>query len=169
VCPPYLEHRHSVCSPDLNDWFAKEWQGIEQVFRVERTTRLLKIGETRHEAIYGLSSLSLRQAPAPRILSLVRDHWGIENRLHRRRDVTLGEDACQTLTGPVPSLLAQLNSTILSLMDRIGVRTVPRQIRSFEAQYHQALDLVLTSQCSVSENWKALDRRIGRYYLYAQK
>lgn len=73
-----LEHRQIVCSPDLNDWFAKEWQGIEQVFRLERTVRLLKTGETRHEVIYGLSSLSLRQAPAPRILSLVRDHWAIE-------------------------------------------------------------------------------------------
>ena len=40
-----LEHRHIVCSPDLNEWFAKDWQGIEQVFRLERTTRLLKNGE----------------------------------------------------------------------------------------------------------------------------
>jgi predicted transposase YbfD/YdcC len=24
-----LEHRHITCSPDLNDWFAKDWQGIE--------------------------------------------------------------------------------------------------------------------------------------------
>ena len=24
-----LEHRHIVCSPDLNEWFAKDWQGIK--------------------------------------------------------------------------------------------------------------------------------------------
>lgn len=144
-----LEHRQITCSPDLNDWFAKEWQGIEQVFRVERTVRILKTGEIHHEVVYGLSSLSLRNAPAPRILSLIRAHWAIENRLHWRRDVTLGEDACQTRTGPVPSLLAQLNSTVLSLMDRIGVRNVPRQMRYFDAEYDQALDLVLTSQCAI--------------------
>lgn len=144
-----LEHRQIVCSPDLNDWFAKEWQGIEQVFRIERTTRILKTGEIRHEVVYGLSSLSLQQAPAPRILALVRDHWAIENRLHWRRDVTLGEDACQTRTGSPPSLLAQLNSAVLSLMDRIGVRNVPRQMRYFDAEYNQALNLVLTGQCSV--------------------
>jgi hypothetical protein len=138
-----------VCSPDLNEWFAKEWQGIEQVFRLERTVRMLKTGETPHEIVYGLSSLSLRDAPAPRILSLIREHWGIENRLHWRRDVTLGEDACQTRTGHVPSLLAQLNSAVLSLMDRMGVRNVPRQMRYFDAEYNQALDLVLTSRCSV--------------------
>src|SRR6516164_11770551 len=37
-----LEHREITCSPDLNDWFAKQWEGIEQVFRLERTTRILK-------------------------------------------------------------------------------------------------------------------------------
>lgn len=144
-----LEHRQIVCSPDLNDWFANEWQGIEQVFRLERTVRILNTGEIHHEVVYGISSLSLQQAPAPRILALVREHWAIENRLHWRRDVTLGEDACQTRTGSPPSLLAQLNSAVLSLMDRIGVRNVARQMRYFDAEYNQALDLVLTGQCSV--------------------
>jgi predicted transposase YbfD/YdcC len=144
-----LEHRHIVCSPDLNDWFAREWQGIEQVFRIERTSRTLRTGAIHHEVVYGLSSLPLRHAPAPFLLALVRDHWAIENRLHWRRDVTLGEDGCQTRTGSPPSLLAQLNSAVLSLMDRIGVRNVPRQMRYFDAQYDQALDLLLTGQCSV--------------------
>ena len=144
-----LEHRQIVCSPDLNDWFAKDWQGIEQVFRLERTVRTLKTGALHHEVVYGLSSLSLREAPAPSILALVRQHWAIENRLHWRRDVTLGEDACQTRTGLVPSLLAQLNSTTLSLMDRLGVRNVARQMRYFDACFDDALDLLLTGRCSV--------------------
>jgi predicted transposase YbfD/YdcC len=54
-----LEHRQITCSPDLNDWFAKQWEGIEQVFRLERTVRLLKTNQTRHEVVYGLSRLSL--------------------------------------------------------------------------------------------------------------
>ncbi len=144
-----LEHRKIVCSPDLNDWFAKDWQGIEQVFRIERTVRLLKSGEVRHEVVYGLSSLTLHHAPAVRMLALVREHWHIENRLHWRRDVTLGEDACQTRTGATPSRLAQLNSTVLSLMDRLGVRNVARQMRYFDAHLEQALDLLLTGQCLV--------------------
>jgi predicted transposase YbfD/YdcC len=144
-----LEHRQIVCSPDLNDWFAKTWQGIEQVFRIERTVRLLKSGEVRHEVVYGLSSLAVAKAPAARMLALVREHWAIENRLHWRRDVTLGEDACQTRTGATPSFLAQLNSTVLSLMDRIGVRNVARQMRYFDAHLEQALDLLLTGQCLV--------------------
>jgi predicted transposase YbfD/YdcC len=144
-----LEHRQITCSPDLNDWFGKQWQGLEQVFRLERTTCILKTGEIRHQLVYGLSSLSLHQAGAPRMLELVRQHWHIENRLHWRRDVTLGEDACQTRTGAVPSRLARLNSTVLSLLDRLGVRNVARQIRYFDADIEQAVQLLLTGQCLV--------------------
>jgi predicted transposase YbfD/YdcC len=144
-----LEHRQITCSPDLNDWFAKDWKGIEQVFRLERTARILKTDQTRHEVVYGLSSLSMCQAPPQRMLSLVRDHWAIENKLHYRRVGSLGEDACQTRTGPVPSLLAQLNSAVLSLMDRVGVGNVARQMRYFDAHPEQALALVPSGSCSV--------------------
>lgn len=36
-----LEHRQITCSPDLNDWFGKQWEGIEQVFRCELRRRCL--------------------------------------------------------------------------------------------------------------------------------
>jgi predicted transposase YbfD/YdcC len=48
-----LEHRHITCSPDRNSWFVKEWDGIEQVFRLERTARILKTDQMRHEVVYG--------------------------------------------------------------------------------------------------------------------
>src|SRR5215831_3965784 len=54
-----LEHRQLLCSPDLNDWFGKQWAGIEQVFRLERTVRLRKTNHLRQEVVYGLSSLSM--------------------------------------------------------------------------------------------------------------
>ena len=73
-----LEHRHIICSPDLNDWFAKQWLGLEQVFRLERTARILKTGEVHHQVVYGLSNLSLRQGPPERMLALIRTHWHIE-------------------------------------------------------------------------------------------
>jgi hypothetical protein len=71
------------------------------------------------------------------------------NRLHWRRDVTLKEDACQTRTGSAPALLARLNSAVLSLMDLLGERNVPRQARFFEAHVEQALQLLLTGQRSL--------------------
>lgn len=144
-----IEHRHITCSPDLNDWFGKQWEGIEQVFRIKRTVQILKTGNVRHEVVYGISSLSMKRVPPQRLLRLDRDHWGIENRLHWTRDVTLGEDRCQTRTGTVPSLLAQLNSTVLSLMDLAGVRNVARQMRFFDASLDEALALLFTRRCSI--------------------
>lgn len=144
-----LEHRHIICSPDLNDWFARQWEGIEQVFRLQRTTRLLKTGEVRQQIVYGLSNLPMRQGPPERMLTLIRAHWCVENRLHWRRDVTLGEDGCQTRTGAAPALLARLNSTVLSLMDRLGVRNVPQQARYLDAHLEQAIQLLLTGRCAV--------------------
>ena len=144
-----LEHRHLICSPDLNDWFAKSWQGIAQVFCLHRTTCLLKESTLRQQTVYGLSNLPMSQLPASQLLSAIRAHWRIENRLHYRRDVTLGEDACQTRTGNMPSILARLNSAILSLMDGLGVRNVARQLRYFDAHLEQAIDLLLTGHCSV--------------------
>jgi len=53
---------------------------VGQVFQVERT-RTIK-GATTREIAYGITSLSSDQADAAELLKLVRDHWGIENRLH---------------------------------------------------------------------------------------
>ena len=94
--------------------------------------------------VYGLSSLSLRQAPPERLLHLIRNHWAIENRLHWRRDVTLGEDPCQTRTGAVKSLVARPGSTVLSLMDRLGGRLVARTaLATRDAELEQAIQLLL--------------------------
>ena len=144
-----LEHRHIICSPQLNEWFAQRWTGIAQVFCLKRTTTLIKSGKQRHQTVYGLSNLSLTQAPAMRMLELNRAHWGIENRLHWRRDVTLGEDGCQTRTGAAPGILARLNSAILSCMDRLGVHNVARQARFFDACVDQAVQALLSGSCSV--------------------
>lgn len=144
-----LEHRQITCSPDLNDWFAKAWEGIEQVFRLERKIQIPKSNHFRHEVIYGISNLPITEAGPQRMLQLVRDHWAIENKLHYRRDVSFGEDGCQTRTGPVPGILAQLNSASLSLLDRMHVRNVARQMRYFDAHVDQALSLVCLGSCFI--------------------
>jgi hypothetical protein len=75
--------------------------------------------------------------------------YTIENRLHWRRDVTLGEDGCQTRTGAAPGILARLNSALLSFMDRLGVHNVARQARFFDAHVDQAVQALLSGHCSV--------------------
>jgi predicted transposase YbfD/YdcC len=140
-----LETRIVTATPDLAAYFADRWEGIAQVFRVERRVIDCKTGKSRTEVAYGITTLSPAQAPPQRLGQLVRRHWGIENRLHYRRDVTLGEDACQVRTGDAPHVLAVLNNAVLSLMDWLHVTNVPEQMRIFDARCDQALFLLIAA------------------------
>lgn len=136
-----LEKRTLVATTDLNDFLARDWQEVAQVFRLER--RVLKKGVWSTTVVYGLTSLPPKRAPAEQLLGLNRGHWGIENRLHWRRDVTLGEDHSQVRSGCAPQVLAALNNTVLALMDFLHVPNVPNQMRFYQAHPLEALRLLL--------------------------
>ena len=84
--------------------------------------------------------------------------YAIENRLHWRRDVTLGEDHCQVRKGSAPLALAALNNMILALFDFLGVANVPQQMRHLDAQPARAVRLVLGSLLTFKEPWGSRDR-----------
>lgn len=136
-----VERRELIASTELNEWLAATWSGVEQVFCIQRTSS--RQGQRHTQTVYGITSLSPMQASAARLLELVRRHWTIENRLHWRRDVTLGEDHCQVRKGEAPLVLAALNNVVLALFDFLGVRNVPQQMRRLDAHPAQALRLVL--------------------------
>jgi predicted transposase YbfD/YdcC len=138
-----LEIREIVASTELNEFLGKQWAGVAQVFRLIRTVH--KKGKVSQEIVYGITSLSATQANAERLLELIRAHWAIENRLHYRRDVTLREDASQVRKGTAPRVQAVLNSFVLALLDFLGVRNVPKQMRLFDAQPLLAVRLLLGS------------------------
>jgi len=71
-----LEKRVVTTSPEMRDWFANEWSGIQQVFRVERT--VTRKGQSSNEVVYGMSSLSPKDATAKQLAGHIRDHWAIE-------------------------------------------------------------------------------------------
>jgi predicted transposase YbfD/YdcC len=132
-----LEVREIWTSTQMNEWFEKEWAGIAQVFMIRRTVK--EKGEERIEIIYGITNLPRKKANAKRILELKRKHWYVENRLHYRRDVTLGEDASQVRSRGVPEVIAALNGGLLAFMDFMGVKNVAKQMRHFCAHPREAL------------------------------
>ena len=99
----------------------------------------------REPLVYGITSLTPKRADPARVLALTRDQWSIENRLHYRRDVTLGEDACQVRKGSAPHALAVLNSFVLALFDFCGIANVKQQMRRLDAQPLQAVRLLVKS------------------------
>src|SRR5260370_37248439 len=135
-----LERRTIVTSPDLNDYLRRDWGEVGQVFRLQRERTIA--GKTSTEVAYGWTSLTCQHCSPSRLLGLIRDHWAVENRLHWRRDATLGEDRCGVRCPPVAQMLAVLNSVVLSLMDVHHVPNVARQRRRFASHPHEALDWV---------------------------
>jgi predicted transposase YbfD/YdcC len=131
------EKRSLLTSPDLNEFLFREWGEVGQVFRLQRERKTPE--KISVEVVYGLTTLSPTQCSARQLFGLIRDHWAVENRLHGRRDVTLGEDRCGVRVPAVAQMLAVLNSLILSMMDFHHVSNVARQIRRFSSHPEEAL------------------------------
>jgi len=91
-----------------------DWPGLAQVCRIERIRKVK--GCVTTEIAYAITSLAPERASAADLLALNRGHWGIENRLHWVRDVSLGEDACRAKAQNCPQNLAALRNVGLTLM-----------------------------------------------------
>src|SRR5262249_10511317 len=118
----------------------QEWPGLKQGF--ELTRRRTVKGETTTEGIYGISSLAEEGAEARRLLGLTRGHWGIENKLHYVRDVTLGEDASRVRTGSAPQVLAAVRNAVIHLLAGVEAPSRAAAIRRLNNHPEEALALL---------------------------
>jgi len=121
------EHRTLIASTDLNENL--DWPGVAQVFLRERVWQ--ERGKEHQSVCYGVTSLPVESADAARLLTLKREHWGIENGLHYVKDVTRGEDASQIRVGHGPNVLALLRDIALNLLRSAGCRTVAAPLRHY--------------------------------------
>ena len=82
------------------------------------------------------------RADAARLLALTRQHWGIENRLHYVRDVTLGEDRCRVRRGHAPHILASLRNIAVYLLESQPAPSKAAATRTLAARPGRALPLI---------------------------
>ncbi len=132
------EIRKLQASAALNEYL--DWPHVQQVCCVER--RVIRQGVTREETAYAITSLSWDKADAQRSLNLWRGHWGIENRLHYVRDVTMKEDASQVKSGSAPEVMAGLRNVVLSLLRQSGATNIAAALRHYSYQPKEALALL---------------------------
>lgn len=135
-----LETREIWTSTQLSTFLEKEWVGVSQVYMIRKT--VIKKGEKKIILRYGMTNVSRDKANAECILEWRQNHWRIENCSHYRRDVTLGEDACQVRINKAPEVLAALNGGILALMDFLGVKNLAKQMRYYASNPQDALKLL---------------------------
>ncbi|PDW00802.1 ISAs1 family transposase [Candidatus Chloroploca asiatica] len=114
-----------------------DWPYLAQAFRV---VRIVSQGrDFSCEERYGITSAPRSAVRARRLLEVVRGHWQIENGLHYRRDVTLGEDASQVRMGQAAHILACLNNAVCGLAARGGQSNLAALQRSLAAAIDRLL------------------------------
>lgn len=95
--------------------------------------------QARHDA---MTSLSPHAGSPAHLLARKRGHWVIENRLHRRKDVTFREDASLIHIGQGSIAMALMRVAAVSLLDWAGVRRVDDRLRAHSQQPTAAVALV---------------------------
>ena len=145
-----LEVRTLTTSSQLNDFLPApvpqaqvDWPFLQQVFKLERCATKGKSGKTRHEIVYGITSLSAEQASPDQLLQMLRSYWKIENGLHYPRDVTLREDQTRFKKHSAAHVMAIINNLVLGLIANSDFPFVPTARRFFAAHPEKALDLLL--------------------------
>jgi predicted transposase YbfD/YdcC len=119
------------------------WLGLCQVFRLERQRIDKRSGERTCRVVFGITSLTPQRADAKRLATIVRGHWGIENRLHWVRDVNFGEDASRIRTGHAPQVMAIFRNVAISLVGLMGYDSPIEGLRHFAWNSAEAINLVI--------------------------
>lgn len=114
-----------------------EWPGAAQVARIERTRRVG--GKQSIEVAYVITSLPAAAAGPERLLQLSRGHWGIENKLHWVRDVSMNEDRCRVRAGA--RALAAIRNLVLWVIRSRGL-SVPEARENFREDRTETVALV---------------------------
>lgn len=115
-----------------------EWEPLVAAMVCVHRQTLMRSAATglwtqREEASFYISSVML---PAETFAQAIRGHWGVENKNHWVRDVTLTEDASRIRINP--GIMARLRSQALNIVRANGV------INIAEALWLAAIDPNLT-------------------------
>lgn len=112
-------------SPVLTD--VQKWALVEGVVKVERYRQLFdtksKTWKNSDETSFYISTIVLS---AQEFCHAIRNHWGIENRNHHVRDVTMGEDKSRIRTNP--HIFARLRSFALNILRKNNVENISLEL-----------------------------------------
>jgi predicted transposase YbfD/YdcC len=135
-----IEQRRLRASAELVGY--TDWPGFAQVLAMERRVTNRRTGEIREEIAFAVTSLSAQRATPAQLLTLWREHWHIENKLHWVRDVTYGEDRSTVRAGAGPHVLAAMRNLAIGLLRLGGATNIAAACRRYAAQPAVALAAV---------------------------
>jgi predicted transposase YbfD/YdcC len=92
---------------------AAEWASLQGLVRIQSQRFHKATGKTEHEIRYYITSI---KPDAARLNRSIRQHWGIENKLHWVLDVGFGEDLDRKRAGHAAQNFSVLNRIALNLL-----------------------------------------------------
>lgn len=107
-------------------------------------TRVKRNGKWSSEVVYLVSTLTLDELQAERMLWLKRGYWVIESRLHYCLDITLREDESRVRTPKAARILGTIRRVVVSLANAAVNRARKRNpktkcnTRSFQKRFRSA-------------------------------
>lgn len=129
-----IEIRHFYTTSALKGH--SDWPGLEQVCYQKNLTK--RKGQWQEEFHYKVTSLTPQKANVKALLQLSRSHWGIENRVHYVRDVTMLEDLSRVRTGWAAQGMAAIRNLLLNIIRTQGWKNVAAALRHFNWHPQQA-------------------------------
>jgi len=112
-----VETRHIRMIP-APDKMKKAWPGLQAIGTILRIRKNRKTGRESRQTAYFITSLN---RPAADVLALNRQHWGIENRLHRHKDTLLDEDHSTIRLDAAPHNMAALRAASIAFLRTINM------------------------------------------------
>lgn len=116
--------------------------GASQIAQLRRAST--RNGKKTVEVVYLITSARLPAASPARIAAWIRGHWGVENRLHQVRDVTLDEDRSQIRTGQAPHVMATIRNLAISIHRLTGATNIAQATRQAAWDSPATCTLLLT-------------------------
>lgn len=92
---------------------AEKWKKLQTIGKVVRESTIGN--KTTIDTRYFIGSI---EADAKVFAKAVRSHWGVENSLHWRLDVTFREDDSRIRTGHAPACMSTLRHICLNLLQK---------------------------------------------------
>jgi predicted transposase YbfD/YdcC len=101
-----------------------------QAIRVVRERTVVSTGERSREIVYAICTAPFELARPHQIAAWLREHWGIENKVHYVRDWTFDEDRSAVRTGTTPQVMATLRNTAINLHRLHGADNIAEACRT---------------------------------------
>jgi predicted transposase YbfD/YdcC len=131
------KEQRTVKTYKVSDYIKMNWPKAQTLVYVKRQ-RIIK----RRKAVsysYYLSSISVK---AKEFAIGIRHHWGIENRLHYVKDVTLKEDKSKIRSGNAPAILSLIRNLVINIARCNGENRIKKYMRQCSGNIELTISLL---------------------------